>query len=281
MITLKRIAGGVRRRLARALGNGPSPWGNEAHDDFDWATYRSDYERDLAEVATYNTQKLSGGDFTIEDGRIVLRAGLMPLHPNHACLYETIGALAPASVIEVGCGGGDHLHNLGVLHPTIERRGFDRSPGQLGLLRERSPHLSGLAFELDVTLPPSRDYPRAEAVYTQAVVMHIHAGNGHLVALANIFRMATRHVVMVENWWRHWFMDDIAMLYQRGMIEWPRLRLYFRRHAGRPYMMVASQEELPFEPLSDYRLLLDAMTWRPPPGAYPADGKYRPHTAAT
>jgi hypothetical protein len=280
---LRDITRPARRKIARALYNSPAPseelpGGCQALDDFDWATYRADYERDLVEVARDHTQKLSAGDFSLQDGRISFRPGLKPLHPNCACLYETIGALAPSSVIEIGCGGGDHLHNLGVIHPTITRRGFDRSPGQLALLRERSPHLVGLVSELDVTLPPSSSYPTADLVYTQAVVMHIHAGNGHLVALANMFRMARRHVVLMENWWRHWFMDDIAMLHRGGMIAWPNLNFYFRRYDGKPYVMVVSKDVLPFEALDDYALLLDALAWRPHPGAYPNDGRYRPKT---
>jgi hypothetical protein len=274
----------ARRKIAGAIYNGQPlsaeiPHNGHAVDDYEWGTYRAHYERDLVTVARDHTQKLSVGDFSLLDGHISFRAGLKPLHPNCACLYETIGALAPSSVIEVGCGGGDHLHNLGVIYPSIVRRGFDRSAAQLALLRERSPHLVSLVSELDVTMPPGNDYPSADLVYTQAVVMHIHAGNGHLVALANMFRMATRHVVLIENWWRHWFMDDIAMLHRGGMITWPSIHFYFRRFQGKPYSMVVSRDVLPFEPLSNYRLLLDAMTWQPPPGAYPGDGKYRPGSA--
>jgi SAM-dependent methyltransferase len=279
---LRDITRPARRRIARALYNGgaaasnESPSSGETRDDFDWATYRADYERDLVEVARDHTQKLSDGDFSFEDGHISLRPGLKPLHPNHACLYESIRALSPSSVIEMGCGGGDHLHNLGVLYPAIARRGFDRSPGQLALLRERSPDLAGLVSELDVTLPPGSRYPSADLVYTQAVVMHVHAGNGHLVALANMFRMARRHVVLMENWWRHWFMDDIAMLHRGGMIDWPTLNFYFRRYNGSPLCMVISKDALQLERLDDYATLLDAMAWQPPPGTYPNDGRYRP-----
>lgn len=248
-------------------------FGTPARDDYDWRNYRVHYERDLAEVALHHTQKLAPGDFSLrDDGTIALRSGLKPLHPNHSCLYETIGALAPASVIEIGCGGGDHLHNLGVLYPALRRQGFDRSRGQLALLKQRSPHLAPLVAERDITLPLAAGHPTADVVYTQAVIMHIHAGDRHLIALGNMFRMAARHVALMENWWRHWFMDDILKLHQDGLIGWPNIHFYFRP----PYMMVVSREPLRFEPLVDYRRLLDAMAWRPPPGAYPADGRYSP-----
>jgi hypothetical protein len=264
------------KRMAGREGIEPA-FGNFARDDYDWKTYRVHYERDLADVALLHTQKLAPDDFSLRDDcTIALRSGMKPLHPNHSCLYETMGALTPASVIEIGCGGGDHLHNLGVLYPALRRRGFDRSRGQLALLKGRSPHLAPLAAELDITLPLAADHPTADVVYTQAVIMHIHAGDRHLVALQNIFRMAVRHVVLIENWWRHWFMDDILNLHQAGLIGWSKIHFYFRRVEGRPKAMVISQEPLPFEPLVDYRQLLDAMEWRPPSGGYPADGRYSP-----
>jgi len=259
----RRIAGLARRLLP-------------VQDDEDWRDYRRHYEKDLEDVAVLHTQKLEPGDFSIADGSIVLRAGLKALHPNAAGLYETIAALAPKSVLEVGCGGGDHLHNLGVLFPDLSRHGLDVSAGQLALLRERSPHLAPLVRQCDITetLPPA-EYA-ADVAYTQAVIMHIQRKGRHLAALANVFKMARRHVVLMENWWRHWFMDDIVMLHECGRIAWPSLHFYVRRYQERPLLMVVSSEQLPFEPLTDYRVLLDAMTWVPPPGAYPSDGRYRP-----
>jgi SAM-dependent methyltransferase len=271
------------RRLVRVARqkifgtDAPSVLGSYASDDYDWRSYRTHYERDLADVARLHTLKLAAGDFSLcHDGTIQLRSELKPLHPNHSCLYETIGLLTPASIIEIGCGGGDHLHNLGVLYPSVQRLGFDRSRGQLALLRERSPRLEPIIARLDITRPLRRGHPTAEVVYTQAVVMHIHASDRHLIALQNIFRMARKQVVLMENWWRHWFMDDIAKLHKARLIDWPDLRFYFRRAEGRPKIMIVSSNPLPFESLVDYRQLLDAMEWSPPPGAYPADGRYRP-----
>jgi hypothetical protein len=271
-----RAVKGIIRR-----GKAEPAFGGDARDDYDWQSYRKHYERDLAEVALHHTQKLAPGDFSLgEDSTIALRSGLKPLHPNHSCLYETIGVLAPASIIEIGCGGGDHLHNLGVLYPRLRKRGFDRSRGQISLLKERSPHLAPLVTELDITVPLGGDHPTADIVYTQAVIMHIHAGKRHLIALQNMFRMTTRQVVLMENWWRHWFMDDILKLHQDGLINWPNIYFYFRRFESRPYIMVVSKEPLRLEPLVDYRQLLDAMEWRPPPGACPADGRYLGESAS-
>ena len=41
--------------------------------------------------------------------------------------------------------------------------------------------------------------------------MHLHDGNGHRVALTNMFRAARKHVVLMENWRRHPYVDDLRI----------------------------------------------------------------------
>jgi hypothetical protein len=96
--------------------------------------------------------------------------------------------------------------------------------------------------------------------------MHIQAGNGHRVALSNMFRMASRHVVLMENFKRHQFVAEIQQLHDGGMIGWPAINFYFRRQDGAPHILIASKEPLAFETLDDYRQLVDAMKWEPPAG---------------
>ena len=227
----------------------------ERRDDFDWSRYPQQYRQQVTELAGEHTLKLSEGDFKFSDGKLSLRDGLRPLHPNHRLLYETILLLNPKTAIEIGCGGGDHLHNLSLLQPNLRLQGFDRSEEQLRFLHERSPELQAPVDVLDITLPYSRLLPTADVCYTQAVIMHIQAGNGHLVALSNLFHLATKQVVLMENWTRHAFMDDIQMLFDEKMIPWNDLRFYFRRSPeldNRPHIMVVSSEILDFEPLTAY-----------------------------
>jgi len=244
----------LRRRLAPRIALDPSL----GTDDFDWSLYHLDYRAQIEVLAKDILQRLEAGDAVFEAGKLHMRRVASPLHPNHATLYETIGVLAPRSVIEIGCGGGDHLHNLGILYPTLQRRGFDRSPAQLAFLRERSPQLAPLTHILDITMPPAEDTPTADVVYTQAVLMHIQAGNGHLVALHNMFRMALKQIVLMENWKRHRFVDDIRLLHECGMLAWAP-RFYFRRWAGRPHILVVSREPLDLDPLQDYQQLLEPL----------------------
>ncbi len=247
----------ARVRHARRRGR-PAAFGG---DDFDWRAYSRDYRAELQSIERTNATRLEAGAYRYADGALTHRAGL-PLHPNHRLLYETVLQLQPRSVFEVGCGGGDHLANLHLLDPSIELHGGDRSTDQLALLRERSPDLPADVQVLDITLPHSSRLPVVDVAYTQAVLMHIQTGNGHLVGLANLFRIARGQVVLVENWRRHRFLEDVRRLHDEGRIPWPEVHAYLHRSPEldhRPHLMVLSATELELERLRDDDVLIDAM----------------------
>jgi SAM-dependent methyltransferase len=233
------------------------------HDEFDWRSYTQEYRAQLADIEKIHTLKISEVDHTFdEQGVLRIDPTRLPLHPNHRLLYETILQLRPESVVELGCGAGDHLANIATLAPKIELHGLDRSAGQLALLGERSPGLMADLREFDGTLPFSESLPRVDLAYTQAVLMHIQTGNGHLVAMASLFRMARRQVLLMENWRKHAFVRDLRMLFEYQMIPWNELHLYFRRApewCDRPHLLVASSSPLPYEPLDDDRTLTEAI----------------------
>jgi SAM-dependent methyltransferase len=187
---------------------------------------------------------------------------VLPLHPNHRLLYETILQLAPASVIEFGCGGGDHLNNLHVLAPGLSLNGCDISGDQLELLRTRHPGLSANIFAQNITEPFGEGGPRYDVAYSQAVIMHIQTGRKHLDALENMFRAARNQVVFQENWLKHDFMGDILELRSRNRIAWEGLHFHYRisPEYGRPHQMVVSATELPAYPKLDrYDRLLEGL----------------------
>ncbi|MBK5305882.1 MAG: class I SAM-dependent methyltransferase [Frankiaceae bacterium] len=229
-----------------------------ADDEMDWRTYTRDYKSELVSIETEHTTRLRPGDAVVMDGRLTTTAGLLPLHPNHRLLYETIGLLAPSSVLEAGCGGGDHLHNLSVLYPHIDLAGLDRAAGQLDLLRQRNAGIGHVVQEVDLTLPAPRAIRPRDLVFTQAVLMHIHTGNGHRVALSNLFSLAIKQVVLMEHWLKHDFWSDVSKLQAAGVIAWPELHPYIRRApelGDSPHLLVISAEPLDWEPLTDYDVL--------------------------
>jgi ubiquinone/menaquinone biosynthesis C-methylase UbiE len=205
-----------------------------------------------------HTLVLSPGDYAFSEGVLSLQSNVLPLHPNHRLLYETILQLDPTSVLEVGCGGGDHLSNLSVFAPKISLYGRDRSVEQLALFRKRHPELKADIGQLDITLPHSSQWPVVDLSFTQAVIMHIHTGNDHRAALSNIFKTTKKYVVLMENWRSHNFMDSIQQIFDEEMIPWADIFFYYRisPELNRPYLMVVSAVKLAYEPLLKYDILL-------------------------
>ncbi len=125
-------------------------------DDFEWSEYNKEYSKQISEVERENTLILPEGKYSIVEGKIVLEPTLLPLHPNHKLLYETIYDLKPGSLLEVGCGCGDHLANIQKILSQIEISGFDLLEAQLRFLLSRHPELKTKAnlFVHDITAFP-------------------------------------------------------------------------------------------------------------------------------
>lgn len=235
---------------------------NALDDDFNWNTYNEHYRNELENILKTHTEKLSLGDYTFENNILKKQKDILPLHPNHRLLYETIILLNPSKITEFGCGGGDHLYNLNILLPNSKINGLDRADAQLSFSLERSALLKDKIQKYDITMPFSNKLPLVDVSYTQAVLMHIHSGNGHIVALSNLFKVASKQVVLMENWTRHPFLDEIKYLFEQGMIPWESIYFYFRRAPeiqNSPYIMVISSTKLPFEELEDYSQLIKGM----------------------
>lgn len=244
-----------RRKFAQAFENKLQ---NSQEDDFNWEAYNDHYQGELSDIQQTNTLKLNDEDYSFQDGQLTKLTEILPLHTNHRLLYETIILLNPKRIIEFGCGGGDHLMNLILLAPHIEFYGCDRSVEQLDFALKRSPILAGKTFEFDITMPFSSKLPKVDVAYTQAVIMHIKTGNGHIVGLANMFKVASKQIVLMENWTQHPFQADIQNLFDQGMIPWEEIYFYFRRapEAGnKPHIMIVSSKPLDFEPLTSYSQL--------------------------
>jgi SAM-dependent methyltransferase len=180
---------------------------------------------------------------------------VLPLHPNVRLLLETIAQLNPKRVADFGCGFGDTLHSAGLLLPSAKLYGYDISPHRLARLRERSPLLADRVILQQCDLGIQGDFTPVELAYTSTVIMHI-VGERRLVALRNVFETATRHVVLMENWGSHPFMEDIKLLHSREPFTgWNKLHFYYRYcvEFARPHLMIVSKDKnLPYERLLDY-----------------------------
>ncbi len=231
----------ARTRAARSLLSNAR--GNHESDDFDWDRYHLEYSAQIRALERSHTLRLEPNSFSIIDGSLRVMNG-RPLHHNHKFLYEVILALKPNSILEAGCGGGDHLRNLALLMPSASVYGVDRSPEQLNVLARRNPEILKRSGVLDLTLPHPSNLAPADLVFCQAVLMHIQTGNGHRVALWNLFDLSRRQVVLVENPDRHDLIRDITTLHRGGIISWPTLHLYVNRDHRGTDIIVASQEPI-------------------------------------
>ncbi len=227
-------------------------------DDFDWQRYTEHYQAELSDIKKSHTQVLTSGDYAFSEGALSLQKNILPLHPNLRLSYETILQLNPNSVLEVGCGGGDHICNLSTLSPNIRLYGCDRSTEQLSFLHKRHPELKADIKQLDITLPYSSRWPIVDLCFSHAVIMHIHTGNNHLVALSNLFKTAKKYVVLMENWKSHNFMASIQNLFDKKMMPWDNLFFYYRisPELNKPHIMVVSPLKLNYAPIKKHDVLL-------------------------
>ncbi|MCL4367014.1 class I SAM-dependent methyltransferase [Patescibacteria group bacterium] len=249
------MLGQVVYQLKKILldGNG------DRNDDYNWDLYHHHYHGELEDSKKEFTAKISEGDYVYRKGYLTKTdKAALPLHPNHRLVYETILQLRPATVLEVGCGWGDHLHNLNILNPKLKLYGNDISKQQLRNLHQRYPTLPAEVSQFDITLPFSDYLPKVDLCFTQAVVMHLKTGSSHLVALANMFKTSKNYVVLMENWSNHNFLADIKLLYQSKMIAWEKMYIYYRRSpelGNIGHLMVISSHKLKYTPLLRYDAL--------------------------
>ena len=164
-------------------------------DDFDWDTYTPDtYDRRLMRSVRPVAPAAQLG-FDAESGTI--RSEGAALHPNQQLILEVIGRLRPATVHEVGCGSGDLIASVKSVFPEVAVTAGERGAAQLDLAVERHPDLKGQIGLQDITMPFCHRWPRAELVYTQAVVMHLHTAVSHFVAVTANVACLVRRIVLV------------------------------------------------------------------------------------
>lgn len=231
---------------------------DQYNDDFNWDRYPLLYREELKGIERVHTLIVNNIDFCYADGQIErVNNSAPPLHPNHQFLYEVVLALKPESVLEVGCGGGDHLHNLHEFDPSIELRGIDRSEGQLDTLRERHPNLSATVGVADLT-DPNAALPLVDLTYSHAVLMHISETHGRFdAALRNVLRSAKRHVVMIENWTEHDFLSHLQKSVAADP-DWVGSTISFATFRGASELtaLILSKDKVPYAELLDYDSLL-------------------------
>lgn len=244
MRRLKNLIGPARRR--------------HFDDDFNWDTYTVDkYGPQQVRLDEEFDMRVDERVYFDKTSRKLV-TGNAKLIPNSKTIYEIVGLLRVQSVLEIGCGGGDHIRNLKTLYPEIAVYGGDRSTEQLNFLASRNPEIAASTFVQDITMPLSSKWPRVDLVYSQAVIMHIKTAVSHLNALANMLNLAAEYVVLVENFGCHHFVDDIRKLHAGGHLNWENVHFYVHEYEGKPYGLIVARKPCSLPPLEDYFSLPNA-----------------------
>jgi SAM-dependent methyltransferase len=217
--------------------------GKRFTDGVNWSAYNGHYLEELKITSKTNTLIIKKNGASVIDGKLQLvDSNTKPLILSHQLLYETILDLNPGEVLEVGCGAGDHLANLKSLMTEIKCTGVDLSQRQLDSLEARHPDNDFELSTCDIT-SPNCVLPKAELVFTHAVLMHISEKNHRFaIAIENIFNSAVKHIVLVENWTQHDFMSEAIRFAEKH----PAWRIYYgESHVdSRARVMVISREKL-------------------------------------
>jgi ubiquinone/menaquinone biosynthesis C-methylase UbiE len=202
-------------------------------DDFNWSRYHLHYQEELASISTKSQLDLGQGDFKLLNGRLVLEEKVNLLASHHT-LYEAIAQFEFKTILEVGCGGGDHLSNLSRIFPTASFKGIDISQEQLDFALRRHPQLRGGTFVQDISRPISATWLKSDIVYSHAVLMHISEKNGRFqTALRQMLELANVGVVLVENWTQHDFLSAAKELTEE-LESWQGARIGYHESSKFP-----------------------------------------------
>lgn len=231
---------------------------NSQKDMFNWDKYHLHFRGEVAETSKIFSIKLARDDYKFINNQLIKsNFNIKDIHPLHIITYETILQLNPESIFELGCGHGMHLYNLQVLKPELELAGIDRSAKQIEFLRETFPGLKAEIKVKDATIPFEESLrAKYDLSFTNAVIMHIHFADTHKIALANLFNVSKKYVVMAERWKNHNMMADIKELQSKKIIKWEQINFYYKRYLNSNMcVMICSKEKLPYPVLENYDLL--------------------------
>jgi len=195
--------------------------GKKLIDDFatdgGWETYSRDfYSREIADALGRGQVFAAVNSKVLEDGTIKWND---PVHFHIKWLCEHIGRVRPTSVFECGCGGGQNLHNIGLLFPGIELGGADLVENQIrasAALVGTPQGIVDLLQVADLSAPGAwRELGRWEYVFTNAVLMHL-AYDRAREFLTNMAHLSSKWIRITEDLGQH---DFPALFRESGVFD--------------------------------------------------------------
>ena len=86
--------------------------------------------------------------------------------------------------------------------------------------------------------------------------MHLYTNNSHFEALANLFNISNKYVVLMERWKNHNIMENILNLQKERKINWNKIYFYYKvsEETKQPHLMICSNQPLKYPELTNYNL---------------------------
>ena len=225
-------------------------------DGVNWKIYNKHYSEELKIIERSHTTILEARNLLLDQGKInIVDQSKLPLHPNAQLLYETIIQLNPGSILEVGCGGGDHLANLNTLNPKFNLYGADLSGAQLEFVKKRHPNKDFSLSVVDIS-KKGITLPKVDLIFTQAVLMHITEKNSRFNnAIENLLNSTATNLIVMENWTQHNFFQSVVNITQNNK-SWSMYYNCLDNNALTRILIISRQVQPKFKPLVDYSQLL-------------------------
>jgi trans-aconitate methyltransferase len=170
---------------------------NKQEDEYNWKNYTPEYSDQLIGMV-----KNEGFDFFVKNYEIINNNPVFHdnLVSNWKEIYSLIYKINPKSIFEFGCGACYHLRNIMTLCPEIKVSGADYLGTQIEFGKEFIPE--GMEFPKNVSVrdltEDVSDIPKAELVYSQAVVMHLNSEKA-VKMIQNMGEVAEKYIIMVEG----------------------------------------------------------------------------------
>lgn len=190
-----------------------------------WEAEHNPYKQNMVILARLYTIYLSQDSCQLDnEANIVMSPGVKPLHVKWHTIYHAILKLDSESVFEFGFGFGHNLHNLQELRPNIRVKGIDIAVKQYKHAILILPKLKQDLFIWDAAdrLDACHDNS-VDVAFSRGVIMFLAR---HIEVIHNMFSVANKQVILLEDWGAHNFYDDIKEYSLSSQFSWPNVYFY-------------------------------------------------------
>jgi len=168
-------------------------------DDYKWEEYTNQYSKQILEEIK-PVRELLLKDFSVADNDIKFYDNLCA---NWKELYYQVVRTGVSSVLECGCGSGQHLQNLYTINNKLDLCGCELLQSQIDFGRTKlgiSESVLKNITVLDMSVVGAHKHfkKKFDFVYTQAVLMHLSTKKV-VTFVENMVQLSNRYILVLEN----------------------------------------------------------------------------------